>query len=161
MVEIHTRRAQDNFDYDRLSSAGSIDDNGNVYRQNQGMFYLKSNDDQLQSSLTPSFENSYSSQHRPEFYHLKVEDNDTEYSNYPSSPVPYHSSSERKAEMYYLTVESNETQSNDIPQQPKLNGIMKHPPSPYRKKITTYMIAASNGDDFPAYIPRTPSPSVS
>jgi hypothetical protein len=120
------------------------------------MFYITSNDYKQNSSVTSIYEDSNS---QPEFYHFETIENDTENSNYLSSPNPYSPLPyEQKADMYYLTTENEQMQSPDIPQQPKVTGIMKHPTSPNQTRITTYMITASNRDDF---IPHIPSPPVS
>ena len=156
MSAVSTRQATENFHYDRLLSPTNSNDNLNMYRRNPEMFYITSNDYKQNSSVTSFCADSNS---QPKLYHFETIENDTENSNYLSSPNPYSPLPyEQKADMYYLTIENEQMQSPDIHQQPKVTGIMKQPTSPYQTRITTYMIAASNRDNF---IPPIPSPPIS
>jgi hypothetical protein len=188
MSEVYTLRAPENFNYnnDYRSSPVSIKNYRNSYDQKPKMDYLTlnyrkqtSSDDLLKASLSPIYKNSNSSRIRPEFYHLKGRENDPENSNYGISPVlanekrkssiSYQLLHGQKPEMYYLNTVDEKTSdnsrqspsTNDIRQKSKLNGILIHSNSPYSKKVTTYMITASNEDHFLPDISRTSSSPVS
>ncbi|CAF0718305.1 unnamed protein product [Adineta steineri] len=158
MPEIYTLRTPENYNYHR-----------NSYTQPKATHYSKSNNDQhTPSSISPMYNETTSVRRRPELYHLRFDKNDTNISNYRSSPVfidhkrkspvLYQPSYLQKPEMYYISAQPE--YNNNIYEQSPLKTTNIQWDSPTQNKITTYMITTSNEGNISPYIIHTSSSSI-
>ncbi len=98
---------------------------------------------------------------KPEMYHIKSNERKITPTNNLLKPSPspiYGHSNHRTTPVSANTKRKSPTLHR---QKPKSNDILIHPNSPSPKKVTTYMITATNEDHFLPHISRTPSPPVS